>query len=1187
MNVLFVSQCSKRALTETRRILDQFAERRGERTWQTPITQAGLDTVRKLLRASARKNTAVACHWIRGRDHSELLWVVGDGRQFNAEGAVPTNTTARNVLRADDENSWHHLPLITALTALAALLHDLGKSTQAFQDRLKNPGLRERNHYRHEWVSVRLLQAFVGQGDDADWLQRLAACADPGSDEQAFEALWLERGKGRLLCDGLDDVAWNTVQKNAANPFATLPPLAQAVAWLVLTHHRLPCKPVPSQDSSSAYDIDDGSEGQRWRRFGRKPSFINRTELHHVLAQVNADWNEPREALPDAQIKAYWAFPHGLPVRNLAWRKQAARYARKLLELVPRYQQAPALQDPFTMHMARMCLMLADHHYSRLGLDKEGQPVAGRKPYLQSKALLTANTTFDGRERRVINQSLDEHLLGVQAHASLITHSLPTLARSLPALQNHKGLKKRSRNPRFQWQDKAADLAASVRHRAADQGAFIVNMASTGCGKTLGNARTMNALADPQLGMRCAFAMGLRTLTLQTGRVFQNDLGLSDEQLAIQVGGAASRALFAYWERQAEASGSASSQGLLDEGGQVLFEGNDRHPLLERLSDDTKVRSLIAAPLLVCTVDHLTPATESLRGGRQIAPMLRLLTGDLVLDEPDDFDMADLPALTRLVHWAGLLGSRVLLSSATLPPALVEGLFLAYRAGRQIFQKHRSERPGEPVNLCCLWIDEFHQTAQDCADAQDFAPAHEAFVKKRMAQLAKADVRRLAHIVSLPQAWSNAGMDKAQRRKEWAQFMLQRARGLHQTSQNHSIDPASGKRVSLGLIRMANIDPLYDVALAMYAHGAPAPGVRVHLCVYHSQFPLLARSVIEQQLDTVLNRRGADDGPDPVFQRPAIRALIDAHPEQDQLFIVLGSPVTEVGRDWSADWAISEPSSMRSLIQLAGRVRRHRSAEVKAVNVEVLDCNLRGLERPSRAAYCKPGFEMDAVPPGSTDAAVHFHLQSHSLQELLSRQLREWGDPQWPIDARPRIARTPGKPSPSRNWVDLEHARMRDAMLPREVGSRTTTLVERAACLAWHEGDSAQPECLWLTGVLPQFQRFREDARPRVDVVLLPDEDGEKLELHRVDDGAQRGEQLYVCIDQSMKVQVSDAVLRPTSQHSVQPWIQLDLLEALRALAQELGLSLEVCAKRYATASLPDEQQGWRWHETLGFTRKA
>ena len=93
-----------------------------------------------------------------------------------------------------------------------------------------------------------------------------------------------------------------------------------------------------------------------------------------------------------------------------------------------------------------------------------------------------------------------------------------------------------------------------MRERAQRQGAFIVNMASTGCGKTLGNARIMNALADPGVGMRCAFAIGLRTLTLQTGRVFQRDLGLGDEQLAIKVGGAASRALFEYWKARAEAT---------------------------------------------------------------------------------------------------------------------------------------------------------------------------------------------------------------------------------------------------------------------------------------------------------------------------------------------------------------------------------------------------------------------------------------------------------------------------------------------------------------------------------------------------------------------------------------------------------------------------------------------------------
>jgi CRISPR-associated endonuclease/helicase Cas3 len=1119
MNILLISQCDKRALTETRRILDQFAVRRGDRTWQTPITRDGLDTLRRLLRKTARKNTAVACHWIRGLDHSELLWTVGDASRFNAQGAVPTNTTTRNVLRSEDENDWHTGEDIHLLTALAALLHDLGKACQAFQWRLQGK-LQERNQYRHEWVSLRLFEAFVGTDGDASWLARLA---EP---QAVDDASWL----GRLKRDGLDGPV--------APPFAGLAhaPLAQAIGWLVVTHHRLPVLP--------------------------QGSVFQLAQLRDVLGRIEAGWNESPSSTERAVLEPYWTFPHDLPVTTELWRKRAARLARRLLTLCAQPGKGGWLADPYVMHVSRMALMLADHHYSSLS----GQD-AGRVEVPKGYPLY-ANT--DGGPGR-FNQTLDEHLLGVAQHSSEVTRTLPRFDEHLPRLVRHKGLRKRSQDERFRWQDKAADLAGAVRAQAAEHGAFLVNMASTGCGKTLANARVMNALADPEKGLRCAFAMGLRTLTLQTGRAFRDLLNLGDDDLAIRVGGAASRALFEHHERQAEASGSASRQDLLDEDSHVVFEGNaDAHPLLSRVMHDPQVRALLAAPLLVCTIDHLTPATESQRGGRQIAPMLRLMSGDLVLDEPDDFDIADLPALTRLVHWAGLLGARVLLSSATLPPALVQGLFEAYRNGRQHYRRNRGAPGGgrgPASEIACLWFDEFHQTQASCIDPAAFEAAHLAFAARRHERLGQQTALRRGALLPL----DLGGLNAEQRIESFARQVRDAAVQLH--GRHHSVDVRSGRRVSFGLVRMANIEPLYDTALALFRLGAPA-GLQIHLCVYHSQFPLLTRSAIERQLDQALNRRQ----PAAVFDLPDISRRLAAATEPNQLFIVLGSPVTEVGRDHDYDWAVVEPSSMRSLIQLAGRVRRHRSGAPAAPNVLVFDSNLRHFRQPGQPAFCRPGFE-----------TAEFRLDSHALTSLLPAQALDV------IDARPRIvAPAADQLRQASRLVDLEHARMRHTMLARAAvaGAVAPTLGKRqrgsdktpqapANAASWWQ---LPPVDALLTGVLPQQQRFRLDVIDRVDLQLRPLDDGDDYELVRLMDkpGGRRGESVYLVVDTSLNHRVPDtAVCGP----GIQAWGQTDYLQALSDLAGELDMSLADCARRYGTVTLPDNEQGWRFHPALGFAK--
>lgn len=1123
MNILLVSQCTKRALTQTRRILDQFAERRGDRTWQTPITQQGLDTLRMLLRKTARKNTAVACHWIRGQNHSELLWVVGDAKQFNANGATPTNMTERNILRQDDEHDWHTAHDIRLLAAMAALFHDFGKANDTFQAKLRGSGLLA-DPYRHEWVSLRLFQAFVGQDADAVWLQRLV----DGAGE--MNPQWF----ASLVKDGVD--------ASPTPPLESMSPVAQAIGWLIVSHHRLPLL-------ATATD----------------------RQLQRVWSALGANWCGSRTQADDeddskAHQKALmgcWTFTARLPHHSATWRKRAATLAQRMLErssLMDKDNQW-FKDNPYAMHIARLTLILADHHFSSI----EGDRKLGDANY---KAY--ANTDHK-KEGSPLKQRLDEHLIGVEKGVHSIARSLPQLGASLPRIHNHRAFKQRSGSARFAWQDKAYDLATALQSPSEKQGFFGVNMASTGCGKTLANARIMYALAHPQKGARFTVALGLRTLTLQTGDALRERMGLGSDELAVMVGGGAVRALHEHNKKQSPAThatentlvsaGSESAHDLLPSNTHVQYENTLHHgPLSEYLggSDPQKqaAQQLLHAPVLVCTVDHLMPACEATRGGHHIVPMLRLLTSDLVLDEPDDFGIEDLYALTRLVHWAGLLGSRVLLSSATLPPALIQGLFAAYLSGRQSFQKNRGQ-PGLTASVCCAWFDENGVAHSEHADENSYLQSHSAFVQKRVAHLAaqhRTDQRRQAHIVPV----SIQASSTPQIRREYAQVILKAALDLHRREQNHTADPsssgqASGQRVSFGLVRMANIDPLIDVAMAL--HDMPMPeGVRIHLCVYHSHHPLLVRSGLEHTIDQALQRHGQDKDPMAQLRKPAIRAVIDAHPESDHVFVVLATAVAEVGRDHDYDWAVVEPSSMRSIIQLAGRVRRHRSGAVQQPNIALLSHNLKAVENPAGAAFTRPGFETAGNP-----------LASHALTELLR-------DPEWQqLDATSRITQYSPLQAAHR-LTDLEHARLGGVMETLAAADQSDDSVdEELTVRRWWQTLSH------LTGVEQRSKPFRHDPQGRVEFVLLPAED---------EDGFG-----FCTLDDEQRKQNHDNLFAPLSlpeNPAISAWAVRPYMTELIELAETKVQSLDKLARRFGSLGLPKGQgtQVWAWHALLGFRRK-
>lgn len=1079
MNVLFVSQCSGRALTETRRVLDQFAERRGERSWHTPITWDGLKIVQKLLRSKARKNSAVACFWIR-HDHNELFWIVGNARRFNVQGATPTNTTVRDLVRSKDENDWHHGEVIRLLAAMAALFHDFGKANAAFQQKLKKAS-NNRDAYRHEWVSLRLFAALVGDAqDDRVWLQKL-------TDKQSDLSDWQDR----LQRDGINC--------SLDAPLQNLPPLARALGWLIVTHHRL-----PFPESKSALQE------------------IRKGHLKEIFKFITATWCGANQDAKDADKKKCWRFEHGIPLDSKHWRKHAARVATALLRLDSSID-TDWLGHPQVIHLARLALILADHHYS-------SQPSQAR--YGEHDFPLYANTDKAQNPK----QRLDEHLIGVEINASQIVRTLPRLVHALPRIARHRGLRQRTRDASFLWQNRAFDLAEGLRKKTEQQGFFGINMASTGTGKTLANGRILYALANPQLGSRFTLALGLRTLALQTGDVYRECLHLDSGDLAVLVGGGAVREL--HEQARPQTPFSESSESLLPEQTHVNYEESlESGPLKKWLSDQPD--SLLMAPVVACTIDHMMPATEATRGGRQILPMLRLLTSDLVLDEVDDFDPADLYAVTRLVHWAGMLGSRVLLSSATLPPALVQGLFQAYCAGREAYQRSRGES-GRSLNICCAWFDEFTSQANDCDGEKSFSKAHQHFVERRIAKLHKQSMRRHALIIPLKNGAGKLAGDACGTLVEALHPAMHR---MHRD--NALTDSKTGKRLSIGLIRVANINPLVQIARQLVGR-SPENDFELYLSVYHSQFPLLRRHTLEQRLDRLLRR----DDPHKLFRDSEIRELLD-DPKcsaRNIMLVVLASPVAEVGRDHDYDWAIVEPSSMRAIIQLAGRVRRHRREGWDAVNLGLLSTNVKTLEG-KEIAFHRPGFE-----------ARTFKLRTHRLEELLRDEEQQRIDSTWRI-------RAPSSLDPESRLSDLEHAVLKDLML------RGGSVSQQQTPVAWWWESRAH-----LSGVLQRKLCFRAGERTQ-GYWLLPDECNEgKLKLHRREENH---DEPIAC--ENLRDCLKDLELADHCDW----WENLDDWDLLNNYAGEQGLELEDCAFRYMTVELPanGERSGWNYHPVLGFSR--
>lgn len=921
MHVTVVSESKGKSKKRVEAVLDSVLGRIGRKTWAGGVSSEGLQDLHKSLCSKASRTTAVACHLNTSKSQNKLVWVVGRKRLFSEDGRFPISTSRRKI---PTEISGNPAVFMRPICLMAASLHDLGKLTEGMQGLFCDTALGLTTFsqpIRHELISLQIFRlmfdVYAETTKGGDELGFLAAISSPTLISEFLDKAWSrlpefsEKLMGSQL-EGLRQKFKKNVKKKSFVSISlddVLPiknfPLLHAVGFCVLSHHRIPM----------------GRKQLGYSKYSSLGAHINiRRENMMDPAQFTRACGGWRNA-----IEGRWA--HGL-----------SEHAALLLRATGKCDRLPNART-FTQlaaHVCRTVLILGDHvasaasrpsgiFPSQKGEHKKAdwiphaktqfEPQERGQPFLD----MDGNIAYPGKAllstgKKVLGDTWSMHTSRVVLRTEAALRTMFSLS-DMPSISSEE-FPSRSGGGRFAWQDIACDALEAVVPATGMALSFVVS--GTGTGKTRGALRLTMAGRDEA---RVTTMLGLRSLTLQSGAEYSSKMGMPPSKISTIIGS------------QLETSLHAARSRVSVEGELPSQDGNDSEvapdddlispsevdipwsgmlpPFLRHLTKGkSRASAFLSAPIVVCTADMIASAGDTRRSSHLNATV-RVASSDLIIDEFESYSTEDTQALCRIVHLASLSGKRVTVCSATVSPVLMESVYLAYSTGAQAREAVLARR--QPYAIA--WVSEFETMVHvddsgSKSSRATFRDRASSFLSAHTSMLSKRNPLRSLDVLDMEEAKEN----------DWMAHIMRGAARLH--ADNHIVDPSTGRRISIGFIRLNVTKHARALALHLLENGIP--GFSTGVLCYHARFPVCVRSAVDNALGKMLSRGHDAENMDPVLSNQYVRRFLDDGKTGDVLISIVTTPLLELGRDFDLDWGIIEPSSPSSVVQSAGRVSRHR-----------------------------------------------------------------------------------------------------------------------------------------------------------------------------------------------------------------------------------------------------------------------